>query len=933
MTISLSVITATNPVRLSKGFELTPDGSLKKLSGGVLIRGHVKRVDVAGPVELAELIKGLEPAQALCFGVPTHDGEIVPQDALAKHPGAVSRTREHFRWPDGPGIMLLDYDPPAGATPLSFTDLLVALTQALPELASAPLVGVPSASSFVYRSDGTELRGAGGWHVFVSVETAADIPAVGETLSNRLWLAGHGRILVSKCGAALLRTLIDTSVFQPERLSFDAGAACGPGLVQKRLEHLVIRNPDAAPMPTPKGLTQAELADVRKLQKAAKEQAAPEIRAAEELWLDERVEAAIKKNPHIEPETIRENLKRSLANHELLGDFELTSKGGQVLTVAELLDNPKKYHGMEFHDPLEPTYGGNDPRIAVARLLGNRPNIYSHAHGGIYYKLLRQTRSLTLIDGQYPQALQTIADRLGAEKLAFDFGGALVTVSDGRIVPLRTAGVAHLCEKTFSFMKLDVRAGEYRPSQMPTELAGRLLEARDCWGNIPKLVGITTHPTITSSGRVISKDGFDTETGLLMVSGRDWDIPTAPTRAQVAEAVATLWRPLSLMPFETPADAGAAMSLLLTAVARPALDLAPLFITASPTYGSGKTLLAVVAALLAGADGSVTGISQEENEQAKALLALLLAGTPAVILDNLSGEVRGDQLAAMLTSPVFRGRILGQSQIVEAPTRILWVASGINLSPNADLQRRSLTIRLDPAVENPAERVFDFHPVTLTKQTLPEMQTAALTVLKAAHVAGAWDKQTGQAVGSFEQWDRMIRRSVLWLISEGLAPCDMADPILVQARERSMDGEAGQLETLLHAWRSLLGQQPIGASALLQYVADRPGDPDATEIQRIALEVAGVGGRVSVKRWGRFLARSRGRVVDGLRLEQPTIVHGQRQWKVALVAKVADFTLLRGNVKGQGDFNDISKNGAEQSPQSHQTPPYSDYESCKWGEV
>lgn len=63
---------------------------------------------------------------------------------------------------------------------------------------------------------------------------AADIPAIGEAVNARLWLAGLGHIEKKADGKKLLRSMIDTSVWQPERLFFESGAYCGAGLIQKR---------------------------------------------------------------------------------------------------------------------------------------------------------------------------------------------------------------------------------------------------------------------------------------------------------------------------------------------------------------------------------------------------------------------------------------------------------------------------------------------------------------------------------------------------------------------------------------------------------------------------------------------------------------------------------------------------------------------------
>ncbi len=934
MSAMLSVITATSPARLSKGFELAADGSLRKLPGGVLVRGKAERLEIASPADLAALLGTLSPSQALAFGVPAHDADVVAQAELDKHPGAISRTRQYFTWPEGGGVLLLDYDPEPGAVPLPFADLLVALVQAMPELATAPMVAIPSASSGIFTTEGAELRGVRGWHLFVFVEKAADIPAIGETLTGRLWLAGHGRIQVSKSGACLERTLADTSVFQPERLSFDGGAACGKGLEQRRGAPIV-RNPDAAPMPTPAALNQREQAQAKRLQKEGKEAAKPEIEAAQELWLDERVAEILHREPDRDREEVRQNLVRAVTGHELMGDFILTCQSGEQVTTGEILDSPKKWHAKRFADPLEPTYSGGDRRIAVARLFGNRPMIYSHAHGGQAFRLLRQTRGMLLVDGQYPEHLAEIAGRLGADRALFDFGGALVAVADGRVTPLRAAGVAHLCETRFAFRKFDARERAEKACQLPSELAARMLEARDCWASVPKLVAVVSHPVITPTGEILQRDGFHEGTGLLIASGRDWSIPDSPTREQVQAAIATLWRPLSLMPFESPADAGAALALLLTAVCRPTLALSPMFLTSAPGFAHGKTLVGQTAAILAGGDGAVTTMHTDEAEQQKSLVALLLAGQPACLLDNqgAGSTITGDALAALLTGEVFRSRILGKSEQVALPTRTLLIASGVNIAPAADLVRRTLTIRIDQGTERPEVQRFPFCPVELARETRQAMQAAGALILRAAFNAGAWDVKPERSMGSFGDFDRVVRRSVLWLIAEGLAPCPMADPLDTQAREYESDPTVAQVETLFAAWRSFVGAEPIGAMDILEKANMNSASPDAAAILHVADEVAGMGGgHINPKRWGKYLARHKGRVIAGHRLTQPSTVNGMRRWQVALVAKGAYSPNPVGNVRdfdSNVTYQDKSEDKAHQSTDSHPNA----YARAKGGEA
>lgn len=236
----IAVTLITSKTVISKGFRLRGQ-ALEKVHGGSMYAGAAERLALADLADLGRLITGLDARQALTYGsvsVPGDKHQIVTAERQVDGQN-ISRTRTCFEFAEGQeGVLLLDYDPPKDGSPaLSRADLVGTLQAVCPGLTECETLITASASSFIYKTDGTdgtEMLGQRGWHVFVRVANAADIPAIGENIDGRLWLAGFGRVELSSSGGKLLRGLIDTGVWQPERLSYDAGAACGAGLVQKR---------------------------------------------------------------------------------------------------------------------------------------------------------------------------------------------------------------------------------------------------------------------------------------------------------------------------------------------------------------------------------------------------------------------------------------------------------------------------------------------------------------------------------------------------------------------------------------------------------------------------------------------------------------------------------------------------------------------------
>jgi phage/plasmid primase-like uncharacterized protein len=487
--------------------------------------------------------------------------------------------------------------------------------------------------------------------------------------------------------------------------------------------------------------------------------------------------------------------------------------------------------------------------------------------------------ALKLDDGTWPEALDAAIEHLARGDQVFDYGGALVAIAtDGSTFPVTAPWLCTLLERQFKAVKFDKRSAAYLPARVPLEFAQRLLAAREGW-TFPKLRAVLRHRVMRLDGSILDRPGYDGATGLCLTT--EGDAPAIRTdREALRKAITALWHPVSLMPYASPSDAGAALALLLTAVQRPTLPLAPLFIASAPVYSSGKTILGEVGSVLAGGDGRATVLGREEAEQEKALLSILMTGRPAVLLDNLEGTLRGAHLAAMLTAETFSGRLLGSSAMVELPTRQLWVATGVNLAPSRDLLRRSLTIRLDPGVERPEQRAFPFHPVTWTREHRAEMQSAALTIVVAAHRAGAANVPA-PSIGSYEAWDRQIRRAVLWLIREGLAPCEMADPLMTMERERGDDPEVARLAAFLHGWHGLVGDRPMLAADVIARARENVTDPDCTEFLATVDEIAGVGGgHISNKRLAAYLRRHRGRITCGLVITKGAEVHAGFSWRV-----------------------------------------------------
>ena len=246
MGAQVTVVTAAKPKDLSKGYFLL-EGELRKRPGGVLVKGKAMVIPLPnGLTDLKIVLMELRSPQALIYGVPKEHSSIRLMSSEEWHKegcpsDAIPRTKEHFEWSDGPGIMMLDYDPGDGQGVLNRDELVRTIRDAVPALKKVKMLWVPSASSHIVNSDtGEDLTGLKGQRLYLIADDARDIPRAGKALVESLWAAGHGRIEASKSGQLLERTIVDAFVWQPNRLDFAAGAHCEPPLYQDRGEPIII---------------------------------------------------------------------------------------------------------------------------------------------------------------------------------------------------------------------------------------------------------------------------------------------------------------------------------------------------------------------------------------------------------------------------------------------------------------------------------------------------------------------------------------------------------------------------------------------------------------------------------------------------------------------------------------------------------------------
>jgi hypothetical protein len=381
--------------------------------------------------------------------------------------------------------------------------------------------------------------------------------------------------------------------------------------------------------------------------------------------------------------------------------------------------------------------------------------------------------------------------------------------------PVEVPWVRFQLARAARFVKWDARKGGLVLTNPPVADVAELIASHADEGGWPQLIGVASHPVLTSSGRVISTPGYDQRTGLLIEITGDWPIPSNPTRDDAASALARLKYLLRHFPWVSDVDRAVGISMLLTTVARPALPAAPGHAVDSPEAGSGKSLLVNGTSMLAnGVEAPVMDYGQDAVEAGKRLDSMLLAGDSLISIDNIDAPLEGSALCQTLTESSRSIRILGLSKDVKVKCRAMITFTGNNLVVVGDLVRRVVICRLDAGVERPEQRVIKQNLIAEVREKRQEIVGDIITIMLAYQRAGCPDVGVSP-FGSYEPWSRMVRQALVWVGEE--------DPCLSLERTRGDDPSRQSLAGVLEAWHTAFGGVATTAAAAVEQAKANAG--------------------------------------------------------------------------------------------------------------
>ncbi len=476
----------------------------------------------------------------------------------------------------------------------------------------------------------------------------------------------------------------------------------------------------------------------------------------------------------------------------------------------------------------------------------------------------------------YVDEVERVLVRCGARCYAYGDTIAAVVWNASAVRPARTVMldqdrvVALLAANIRWFKVICTRNGDEQevPTDPPPIVARQLL-AND-HRRLPVLKALVHVPVLLPTGRLVSKPGFDEDSGVFAAfqPERFAQLKANPTQADAAESMRQLLALFDDFYFDHPAGRFAAIAAVITLACRSAIEGAvPMVLVTASTPGTGKSLLVSVITAIGSGKEAARMAQTDDTEMEKRITSALAAGADAIVIDNAKDAIGCPALDALLTtSGDWQGRILGESRTVNLPARAVVFATGNNLKLAGDLQRRVLPISLLAKQERPEERQ-DFKLKDLLGHVVEHrdrLATAAITILHAYMLSP--EKVEPALLGSYGNWSRLVRGAVMW--AGGLDPVATREQLVAE----SDDVKLAWAE-LLVMLRAEYGTEEFVAANVAQFL----GEQESVNIRDVLFGERAADG----KSVGQLFKRWKGRIVGTLSLDvTPLKTGGLKHWVV-----------------------------------------------------
>ena len=334
---------------------------------------------------------------------------------------------------------------------------------------------------------------------------------------------------------------------------------------------------------------------------------------------------------------------------------------------------------------------------------------------------------------------------------AFTDEAKTVRAKVARPVPLNPHSVTGPIEAVARWFKINAE-GASIPKPLPDWIRPLLIQQGI--DEFPTLKAILRHPVVMNGKLVMEDLGYDRDSLFLIKAKAHGKVrPEAytDTLEQLMDWLIEEW--LGEASFDTREDAIRALlvpaTMLMTKSHLMAEGKFPGFLISAPDAGTGKSELAhaLVEAVLGKEIGDTPWPEKDQNEMQKLITSLVMADVDVILWDNLPNGlvVKNANLDQMMTSLVWTGRVLGQSQMVESPCNALNILTGNNLSPQEDTSDRFVEVRL--VLKNGKRKIYN--RVSLRQWT---QQNRASIIVALGRILTETKCDKDAQVGRFPGW-------------------------------------------------------------------------------------------------------------------------------------------------------------------------------------
>jgi len=399
----------------------------------------------------------------------------------------------------------------------------------------------------------------------------------------------------------------------------------------------------------------------------------------------------------------------------------------------------------------------------------------------------------------------------------------------------------------------------------PLDVCDSILALDSVPAGIPALKGIAYAPIVTDDG-VVSEFGYHPASKWFMGSQKA-PVPFEGTATEAAAWI--LEEVLCDFPFQDSASRTNALAMFLLPYFRASIDgPTPLHFIDAPGPGNGKSKL-VEACLRAGfgSDLSTLSMGKDDDELDKAVTAALLAGVPAIWLDNVGRFLASDKIESAITEERVLLRPLGSASLRPVRPRCVWALTCNNGRVKDDFLRRSAYIRLNAKMENPHERKFR-HPdiVQWVMNHRAEIWGAVIVIAQAWIDAGR-PRSKSKKNNSFAKWFGVIGGVLEMLGHDDLMT---NNSLMSQNIGKAVDDIAPVAEAIIAEY----GEEPVLLKEILTVVNDK----------ELLGSVVGDGGpRAQSTRLGHWLGKRHETVSDGFLVERSTTLRGMARFKFSKI--------------------------------------------------